>query len=212
MPSDAFMEVSSLKIEGESGDVQFGKDTNYGMFEIASFEFNVGDTSSATANSAPASGSTNAKAVPNKTTPSASAGGDQETGKGSFTIKKSIDYASPSLFRRCCHKIAISWAVITFREAGDYTREPWLMLEFRELLMKTFNWNIEQTATAEDSMQMETITFEFEGMLIYYQQQKRDGSHAPMQTGSWDFAKHQVHVDPIGDDEPDKYDDKDDLS
>src|SRR5262249_32692320 len=106
MPSNAFMEVSTYDISGESGDVSYGQDTDYAMFEIASLEFETGATSSDDKNKGKKDAGNKKQQQQQHPTPnsSSSTANDQDTRKGKITVTKSIDYASPDLFRYCCEK------------------------------------------------------------------------------------------------------------
>lgn len=212
MPSDAFMEVSSLSIKGESGDKAWGKETPYAMFEIANFSFEYGDPTPKDATAATAAGAPGQPGKKPQTPPprAAPAAGDVGKTSGKMTIQKSIDYASPDLFRRCCEsqedkkKGLINWAILYFREAGDTTKTPYLQIEFRKLQVATFEWDLDPAEGGEAAGKVEKIAFNFETMLIKYAQQARTGTHLPTAMGMWNFAKHSIDVKEIGDDPEDQ--------
>jgi type VI secretion system secreted protein Hcp len=212
MPSDAFMELSTYAIMGETSDVLYGR-SDFGGFEISSIDFHVGATASAATKTVTTkdkkTGNTVTVQVPDGSSAKTAASGDQDTRKGEVTITKSIDQSSAALFQRCCEKKKVTWGILTIREPGDNPdgpRNPWLTLELRELSIKDFSWDVDPAASGDEAMKMEKITFEFEQMYIRYQRQDPSGLHKAKSVGSWDFAKSVVHVAEIGDNEPDQYD------
>jgi type VI protein secretion system component Hcp len=203
MPSDAFMEVSSLSITGESRDKAWGKDSPYGMFEITNFAIDVGEA-------------TAGKKKKDKNKPKKKGSDDDDDDSDDvdddsgrkFTIQKSIDYASPDLFRRCCENHhdktegIIAWAMIFFREAGDISKNPYLTIEFRKLQVISFAWDLDPAEGGEAAGKVEKIGFKFETILINYTPQMSTGAHDVTVHGMWNFAENSVQVEPISDHEP----------
>jgi len=135
MPSDAFMEMSPWAVEGESGDKAWGEGTEYGMFEITSLQFNVGDTTSQMDDSDPetdGSHSRSQRGSGKRHGSGQSMAKHGETSGGEITIEKAIDQTSPVLFRHCVEKgqpgsqgnKKIAWAVVYLREAGESSGRP----------------------------------------------------------------------------------------
>src|SRR5437764_7526710 len=118
MASDAYMELETRDLIGESFDQGFGMDKGrqQGAFEIASFSFSASVEHNPTPQ-APVGGG-------NKSTVVVVTGSDKQKKNEygnvpSFTITKPIDSSSPDLFVLCCKQDEIKWAVITLREAGE---------------------------------------------------------------------------------------------
>jgi type VI protein secretion system component Hcp len=170
------------------------------MFEISSLEFNVGDTSSQKDKKKDDSNSK--KDGKHTGSSDQSSVRNPDTGRGTITITKSIDYSSPLLFRYCVDKKLndeqpIDWIIVYCKEAGDDSGDPWLRLEFREVGVTSFTWDLDPAANAEEAVKMEKITFSFETMRIYYAQQLGTGKHKAPMTNFWNFAKPNEDVAPI---------------
>lgn len=195
MASDAYMEVETRSLIGESLDAKFGMDTvdvmnparQQGAFEISDFSFTCSteepekkdkdkdkdkkkDTSTATKTSVSSNTTTNTK----------------EPKIDSFTIKKAIDSSSAELFMLCCKCEEIEWGVVSFREAGG-DKHPWLIIEFSKLLIDSFEWDIDPEASGDSLKSFETIKFKFGTLVIKYQSQAQSGVHAAPQIKGWDF-------------------------
>ena len=196
MPSDAFIEVAPMDIWGESGDETYGGKTDYGMFEIFSMSFDTGhkdvDTSQGiTVTDAGKKLKVNAPGMNKGGTGTAN---DPDTRRGEMTVEKGIDYASPDLFRYCCSKKLMKWAILYVREAGEENKNPWLIVELQNVNVSQFTWTLEPGGDAESANRAERVTFQFDTMLIRYYQQQATGTHKPMRTGSWNFADQNDKV------------------
>lgn len=201
MPSDALMELSTYSVTGEAGDAEYGQRTDYGMFEIANFDFEVGEAPPDDNDAKAKLGKDkdgNPKIIQPKTKTTARGSKDpKDPHKGKFKIKKSLDSGSPALLRYCCDKKVIAWAVILVREAGDETKTPYLHLEFRRLQVDSFSWDLDPAESGEGASKMETVGFVFDTILITYSQQKSTGLHEPMKSIGWNFADQNDEVDPL---------------
>jgi type VI secretion system Hcp family effector len=185
--SDAYMELSDPSVWGETYDDQFGmgKDgRKLGAFEITNFTFGVsGDDADEKKAAATSTGTgSNAKV----------AKGIKEHVKQSFTIAKYIDKGSPDLFLACCKKNKIAWCIISIRETGEVNRKPYLVLEFRNLQVVKFDWNL--NPGEPESAGMETVGFDYETVLIKYSRQDVSGAHRVVKMKGWNFANHDVPV------------------
>src|SRR5438045_195773 len=100
MPGDAFMEVSTYQIMGETGDEVFGR-KDYGGFEISSLDFHTGATAKSGKNKVTTQkgkdGTVTKTVTKDDAKTNTPAGDDQDTRKGEITITKAIDKASPAL-------------------------------------------------------------------------------------------------------------------
>jgi type VI protein secretion system component Hcp len=197
MPSDAFMEVSTIDIVGESGDESYGEHTPYGMFEIASMNFSHGESAPDEDAAKPKTGGVN---PPQGGGPAALGTKDKKkTNVGEVTIEKAIDKSSTWLFLHSVNKeLMMDWAIIYTREAGDPNATPWLRLEFRKVRVTHFEWSLDPGGGGEESMKTEKVTFSFQTMLINYYPQMSTGAHDPkLMTASWNFNEPKASVDPI---------------
>jgi len=198
------MEVSPLDIKGESGDEQYGKDTPYAMFEIFSLSFDVGGTTSNTnEQTIKKNGETFKFKLPPAQNVHKSSANDPETRKGKITVSKAIDLSSPDLFRYCCEKKPIDWAIILIREAGEdagdglCTDNPWLRLELTKVHVTDFSWDLDPGASGDEANKTEKLVLEFETIMIFYSRQQLLGGHDSAKTNRWNFAKGDASVDPI---------------
>jgi len=193
MASDAYMEISDPDVWGETFDDRFGMTDSIarrlGAYEISSFSM------SATSNKPDPDDQAPTPAVPPQT------GGRQQpstptTAKNTqttireFTVKKAIDAASPNLFQCACAQNKMTWAVITLREAGDPSRQPWLIVEFTDLFVQSFNWELEPAASGDEVKGQETVTFRFSTIKFKYSPQTKTGEHGAMKISAWNRLNH----------------------
>lgn len=177
MPSDAYMEISPMDIWGESGDKSYGLHTPYGMFEVFNIQFtqtNAGFDSTDGASSP-----------------------DSDTKFGKIGLSKAIDYSSPDLFRYCCNKTVMDWAILYVREAGDQSAQPWLRVELTKVMITNFAWNLEPGGAGDELNKTEQIELEFQKLLMAYSIQDPTGQHDGEKQGMWNYADQNGKVDPI---------------
>jgi type VI protein secretion system component Hcp len=216
MPSDAFMEVSTWGIIGESGDESYGEKTDYQMFEISSLEFSqTTEDPSANLLKHLTKGAKGGKGVDLKALASLSGTGnpgatDEKTKKGTVTVTKAIDKSSPDLFRYCTNldesgknKLKFDWAVVYIRKAGDPGR-PWLRIEFTGnppdggVFVTDFKWSVDPDAAGEEAMKAETVTFQFDRVLIKYYKQDASGQILPdFTTSHFNYADPTAGVEEL---------------
>ena len=198
MASDAYMEISTGSVWGETHDVMFGeeKGRRMGAFEIASVSFSAdanrkdesetapgrqgapGAAGGGTPQGSPRSGTTNPQL--------------KESRVNNVTIRKPIDKASADLFIACCDQTEIEWGVISLREAGE-SNKPWLIIEFSKMFIDTFSWDIDPDASGDQPKTFETITFAFATIVIKYNPQDQLGIHStPLPPKGWNNDKHEV--------------------
>ncbi len=200
MASDAYMELETRTLLGESDDALFGmgpKSRGQAAFEIANFSF------SATSNRPDDSTPTTPQAAP-------LGGNRQPAGRGhsnpagttqaqaeakTFTISKAVDYSSPDLFQLCVTQDKIKWAVVSFREAGDPSRKPWLVLEFFDVYIDNFSWNLNPEVSGEEIKTQESLTFTFGSVIMKYMSQDVSGNHPkPPNMKGWNQKEHKIDV------------------
>jgi type VI secretion system Hcp family effector len=177
MPSDAYMEVSPMDIWGESGDQEYGAGTPYGMFEVFNVSFGTRNTGWESEGGASSQ--------------------DPETRYGTVSINKAIDKSSPDLFRYCCAKTVMDWAIIYIREAGESNKNPWLRLEFRDVIVTSFTWDIDPGGSGDDLNKAEKLDLEFHTMYVKYWHQTPSGEHPEEKHGMWNFADQNGSVTPV---------------
>jgi type VI secretion system secreted protein Hcp len=196
MPSnDAFMELSDPDVWGESYDEQF-KGRHLGAFEISKFDFDISTDEDVAKKAA---GSTTGPTSGPTTGPTAGApsGKHKELNKGTFSITKYIDKASPDLFLCCLKKTKMKWGIVSVRESGETKGIPFLVLEFQGLTVSSFKWDLTPGESGEGSASMESVGFEYEKVLIKYARQEREGHHHPVKMKGWDFNNHNEQVQEI---------------
>jgi type VI protein secretion system component Hcp len=187
MPSDAFMEVSDPNVWGETFDQTFEghqdapSGRHAGAFEISSFNF---EGSSVVDHDEPVSSTQKSKPTAGALASGGGAAVQAQTTLKQFTVNKWIDAASPDLFLAHVNQTKLSWAVITLREQGEH-RRPWLILEFRNLYVDEFTWNVEPGVSVEEAKAQEVVKFSFGAILFKYAPQKPTGGHEPMSVKHW---------------------------
>ncbi len=187
MASDAYMKLDGFA--GETKDVLEAGWEGGGAFEIASFNFthSPDDSESGTKDAG-------AKTAKGSSAADRTSSANKGSSKPSFTIQKGLDYASPNLVRRCCDRKIIDWGIVYFREMGDPGRIPYLVLEFGQLHILKFDWQMEAGAQGEEAAKVESITFEFETLLIKYAKQSATGTHEPAHINMWNFKGNDNQV------------------
>lgn len=196
MASDAYMEIETRSVIGETADLMFGMDKGrrQGAFEITSISFSADSNREDEWNKDTSTTPT----TPTPTTPGArpgagGAGKDSATSKLKETtirgvqVKKPIDNATTSLFLACCSHTPIEWGVISLREAGDLSRKPWLIIEFSELYIDKISWDIDPDASGDAPKTFETLDFSFATIVLKYTPQDQLGAHPRMSIKGWDL-------------------------
>jgi type VI secretion system Hcp family effector len=188
--SDAFMEISDPDVWGESYDAQFKK-RGLGAFEISKFSFDVSDTVATKSTTTPG-----AQQKPGAQPPPAAKSADKhkQPDISKVTITKFIDKASPDLFLACLKKTPMKWAVISIRESGETGGMPWLIIEFQDVTIVGFKWDMTPGEEKEGAAAQETIEFDFKTILIKYSRQGREGQHHPIKMKGWRRAEHDEEV------------------
>jgi type VI secretion system Hcp family effector len=191
------MELSDPSVWGETYDNQFGmgpQGRKLGAFEISKFEFGVsasGDDPTKKGAQAPG-----ARPTPGASSSGQAAATSKEPTLQNFKVSKHIDKASPDLFLACCKKNMIAWAIISVRETGELNRKPYLVLEFTNLHVVSFSWDLSpgEAAEAESAAAMETVEFDYETILIKYARQDLSGEHRVVKMKGWNRPLHNDSV------------------
>src|SRR5688572_1500952 len=121
MAADAYMEISTGSVWGETADEMFGEQEgrSMGAFEIADFSFSVDSNRQKEGDEPGGAGAPPAQAPPRPANTGQGATPQlKEPRCNNFTIRKPIDKASPDLFLACCDQTPVTWGVVSFREAG----------------------------------------------------------------------------------------------
>jgi type VI protein secretion system component Hcp len=201
------MEVAPMEIWGESGDKEYGDKTAYGMFEVFSISFQTGDTSSHAGTMVGKDSQGKKITLQNTNNTQQKAGPPQDAGDnrvGKLTFEKPIDKSSPFLFRYCCEKTVMPWAIIYIREAGEEPAPgastiPWLRIEMQQVKIIDFSWDIDPGAGGDEVNKAEKIQFSFDTMLVCYSEQSIRGRHEQVSsaTNMWNFADQTGEVPAI---------------
>jgi type VI protein secretion system component Hcp len=190
------MEVETREVIGETFDAKFGMNAQgrrEGAFEIASLSISASSNKGEDDDQ----DSSTPGQTPGKAVSGAAAAAQSQTTIKSFTVRKGIDRASSDLFLLCCQQKKIQWAVITFREAGDPDKKPWLVLEFTDLYLDEFSWEMNPAASGDEVKEQETVKFSFGTILVKYTPQAQSGEHQFMTVKGWNRHKHAT--DPVPD-------------
>ena len=199
MASDAYMEISTGSVWGETFDKLFGEEQGRGMgaFEISSISFSADSNRRDPSETGQGQTGTGPQPLAGiRAWIAASRGGTnpqlKESRVNNVTIRKPIDKASPDLFLACVDQTPIDWGVISLREAGDTSNKPWLIIEFSLMVIDNFSWDIDPDASGDQPKTFETITFAFETIVIKYNPQDQMGLHqTPFAPKGWNNDKHE---------------------
>jgi|SRR5262245_33684898 len=195
MASDAFMEVYTRDVIGETFDLTMGMEgkRREGAFEISSFSIKADSNRKKDDEKAaqqPGQTGPTARPTPTGRQPVSPTPAQKHAMIDGYTIRKSVDSASPNLFLLCLKQEMIPWTIISFREAGDESGIAWLILEFTECYIDDFDWSIDPNASGESVLGQETLSISFKTVKMKYTPQTQAGSHGEMQIKEWNFNTH----------------------
>jgi type VI secretion system Hcp family effector len=177
---------------GETYDAQFGEEgRNLGASEVSTFKFGVASKADDPATAKP--GATPGARPTATPSTGQTAAAIKEPTLQNFTITKYIDKGSPDLFLACCKKTLIAWGILTIRESGEEERKPYLQIEFQNLHVVSFNWEL-NPGDVESASQMETVEFDYQTVLIKYLRQERSGRHEAVKMKGWNRDLHNEAV------------------
>jgi type VI secretion system secreted protein Hcp len=123
--------------------------------------------------------------------------GSQSRGAGAgkvtfnpFSITRSIDKSSPTLFQNACSGKPFQAVGLGLRKGsgGDTAGQFFLSFTFKLVAVKTISW-----AHDEESPK-ETVTFEYGGLQIRYGIQAPNGQITPVVPGGWNRVKNVSDV------------------
>jgi type VI secretion system secreted protein Hcp len=158
MAYDAF-----LKIEGITGESQ--KDKHKGEIDISSFSWGASNPH----NTATGTGS-----------------GAGKVALSDFSIVKSTDKSSPTLFLNCCTGKHFDKATVMIQKAtGGNSGETYLELNFSQVFITHIAWA--GNSSGGDSPQ-ETISFAYGQVKISYKPQDEKGNLGSQVMAGWDVA------------------------
>ncbi len=123
--------------------------------------------------------------------------GSQSTGAGAgkvtfnpFSITRKIDKASPEFFARSCSGTSFQNVVLGARKStgGETSGSIYLVFSFKLVAVKTMSWSY------DDEAPKETVTFEYGGLFISYQQQDQNGKlgSLPKVEKGWNRVQNTV--------------------
>jgi type VI secretion system secreted protein Hcp len=123
--------------------------------------------------------------------------GSQSSGAGAgkvtfnpFSITRKIDKASPIFFEMACSGTAFAQVTLALRKsAGNGTSgQIFLRFDFKLVAVKTISW------AHNDEAPNETVTFEYGGLQVRYNQQDPSGAmtggKAAIYAGGWNRVKN----------------------
>jgi type VI secretion system secreted protein Hcp len=164
MAFDAFFQVKTPDIVGESSDTKFGK-----AIEILSFSMGVSNP--ATIGSATGGG----------------AGG--KASFSPFSIMKRTDSASPVLMQGCASGVHYASAVLSLRKAGGATALVYLTYTFSEVFIESIQWS---GSTGGDDVPTESVSFAYGQLQVSYQPQSKTGTaQGAAIPGGWSVLTNQ---------------------
>ncbi len=99
-----------------------------------------------------------------------------------FSITRSVDAASPSLFKVLAAGAHFDYVDVILRKSGGggkASTDPYLVYRFKSVYVSKVNW------TSSDESPKESVTMGFGGMILQYRSQKPDGSLNTKVVASW---------------------------
>jgi len=160
MAFDAF-----LKLDGVTGESS--KTNHKGEIEIMSFSWGASNPTSA------------------------AHGTGMSTGKVSlsdFSIMKTTDKASPTLFLNCCSGKHFPTANVTIQKAtGGDTGETYLQYDFTEVYVSSIQWS---GSSGGDDKPMESVSFAYGQVKISYKPQDAQGKLGSQIMAGWNQVQN----------------------
>jgi type VI secretion system secreted protein Hcp len=105
-----------------------------------------------------------------------------------FSIMKSTDKASPTLFSNCCAGKSFKTATVALQKAtGSTTGETYLQYDFTNIFVSSIQWS---GSSGGDDAPTESVSFVYESFKITYKPQNPDGSLGTQVIAGWDQAKN----------------------
>jgi type VI secretion system secreted protein Hcp len=98
-----------------------------------------------------------------------------------LTIEKSVDRASPALFRACASGQHYDVVTIAIRTVGTPSGKPYLIYKFKTVFVSELNW----AGSGGDDNPAETVSFAYGVMQISYATQSPTGQLATPQLTNW---------------------------
>jgi type VI secretion system secreted protein Hcp len=112
------------------------------------------------------------------------------TGKVSvsdFSIMKSTDISSATLFTKCCDGSVISTGVVTLQRQVGAKATPYLIYEFSNVYVTSIQWS--GSGGAGDAP-MESVSFTFEVGKVHYTPLDDAGNPGATFDGGWDVGQN----------------------
>jgi type VI secretion system secreted protein Hcp len=159
MAYDAF-----LKLDGITGESQ--KQNHTGEIDLMSFSWGASNSSSVGTGTGVSAG---------------------KVSVSDFSIMKSTDASSPTLFQKCCDGSVIATGVVTLQKQVQGSATPYLVYNFTNVYVTSIQWS--GSGGAGDTP-MESVSFCFEVGTVDYSPQKDDGSLGNAIHGGWDIGQN----------------------
>ena len=146
MAYDAF-----LKLDGITGESS--KANHVGEIDIMSFSWGASNSSSVGTGTGASAGKVNVS---------------------DFSVMKTTDKSSSTLFQKCCDGSVIATAVVTLQKQGGGGKPfPYLVYTFTNVYVTSVQWS---GSGGSGDTPMESVSFCFETCAVDYTQQGKDGN------------------------------------
>lgn len=114
-------------------------------------------------------------------------GGAGKVEMGDFSFQMQFNKASPKLFVMCATGEHIPSAKLICRKAGG-GQQTFMSIDFSNVLVSSFETGSDPTG--EQISPLNTIAFNFEKIVVNYQEQNTDGSLGATTTAGYDLKKN----------------------
>lgn len=99
-----------------------------------------------------------------------------------FTIMKTTDASSPTLFQACMAGSHFPKATVTLNKSGGDASLPYLKYEFEEVYISAVQWS---GSSGGDDRPMENLSIDFGSVKVTYSEQTETGSAGSQIIGKW---------------------------
>jgi type VI secretion system secreted protein Hcp len=100
---------------------------------------------------------------------------------GELTVTRPVDQASPLLFEACAAGRRFADVQIHLRQPAGTSESTFLAYEFQTVFITKIDWS----GSTGDAVPTETLTMEFEALVVAYKPAASTASPAPVVQGSW---------------------------
>jgi len=117
-----------------------------------------------------------------------SGSGSGKVSISSISFQKSVDMATPDLFRACCSGAHYDTAKLTVREAGGDKPVEYMVVDMTQAFVDSISWG----AASGGDKPSESLTLSFASVKFTYSAQTAKGQGQKGPSAGWDLKKNAL--------------------